>query len=388
GDTLLLTIRGTFLPALAVDVAFRINTAAIMPDTVGKSLVSAHAFSSAADGAVWYNIVADTVFLSFSATERVGLANQALVSLRFRVAPGAAGGDYPATFVASETNIEEFAVDNLNNGKVYVQTLGDVTKTSGLTAADATEILKFVVRLRPTIDINLADVTCNGKVTSFDAAWVLQKVLHPEYLFPCEGGGPLPRPAGHPALVLRWQREGDAWLLFGDHAGTLAGDLTLALGSEDAVSATGSGTVVANQDGSVLHVGLVDFSGEPLLLRIEGAGASAQPLILAADINDGEYRISGVRPVALALEQNVPNPFNPSTTIQFRVPDAGFVSVAIYGIDGQLVRSLVNRSVEAGPHEVVWDGRDNAGRAVASGVYVYRLTSDRGVISRRMVLAR
>ncbi|HQI76409.1 MAG TPA: FlgD immunoglobulin-like domain containing protein, partial [Candidatus Latescibacteria bacterium] len=77
-----------------------------------------------------------------------------------------------------------------------------------------------------------------------------------------------------------------------------------------------------------------------------------------------------------------------STTIQFRVPDAGFVSVAIYGIDGQLVRSLVNRSVEAGPHEVVWDGRDNAGRAVASGVYVYRLTSDRGVISRRMVLAR
>lgn len=388
GDTLLLTIRGTFLPALAVDVAFRINTAAIMPDTVGKSLVSAHAFSSAADGTVWYNIVADTVFLSFSATERVGLANQALVSLRFRVAPGAAGGDYPATFVASETNIEEFAVDNLNNGKVYVQTLGDVTKTSGLTAADATEILKFVVRLRPTIDINLADVTCNGKVTSFDAAWVLQKVLHPEYLFPCEGGGPLPRPAGHPALVLRWQREGDAWLLFGDHAGTLAGDLTLALGSEDAVSATGSGTVVANQDGSVLHVGLVDFSGEPLLLRIEGAGASAQPLILAADINDGEYRISGVRPVALALEQNVPNPFNPSTTIQFRVPDAGFVSVAIYGIDGQLVRSLVNRSVEAGPHEVVWDGRDNAGRAVASGVYVYRLTSDRGVISRRMVLAR
>ncbi|HNZ39410.1 MAG TPA: right-handed parallel beta-helix repeat-containing protein [Candidatus Latescibacteria bacterium] len=84
GDTLLLTIRGTFLPALAVDVAFRINTAAIMPDTVGKSLVSAHAFSSAADGTVWYNIVADTVFLSFSATERVGLANQALVSPRCR----------------------------------------------------------------------------------------------------------------------------------------------------------------------------------------------------------------------------------------------------------------------------------------------------------------
>ena len=92
--------------------------------------------------------------------------------------------------------------------------------------------------------------------------------------------------------------------------------------------------------------------------------------------------------MALALEQNVPNPFNPSTTIQFRVPDAGFVKLAIYGIDGQLVRSLVARHVEAGVHEAVWDGRDDAGRAVASGVYVYRLTSDRGVISRRMVLAR
>ncbi len=388
GDTLLLTIRGTFLPAAAVDVAFLINTSAIMPDTVGKSLIYAHAFSSAADGAVWYNIVADTVFLSFSATERVGLANQTLVSLRFRVAPGAAGGDYPATFVASETNIEEVPVNNLNNGKVYVLALGDVTKSSGLTAADATEILKFVVRLRPTIDIGLADVTCNQKVTSFDAAWVLQKVLHPEYLFPCEGGDPFPKRAGNPALALRWQREGNAWLLFGDHAGTLAGDLTLALGTEDAVSATGGGAVVANQDGSLLHVGLVDFSGEPLILRIEGAGASAQPVILSADFNDGQYRISGVRPVALALEQNTPNPFNPATTIQFRIPETGLVRVAIYGVDGQLVRALLERRVEAGTHEVVWDGRDNSGRAVASGVYVYRLVADQGVISRRMVLAR
>ncbi|HPU86285.1 MAG TPA: FlgD immunoglobulin-like domain containing protein [Candidatus Latescibacteria bacterium] len=388
GDSLLVTIRGTFLPAYSVDVAFLINKAVIIPDTVGKPLVYSHAFSSAAGGTVWSNFVGDTLFLSFTATERVGLTNQPLVSLRFRVAPGAVGGDYFTVFVPSETSIDEQPVDNLNNGKVYVQTLGDVTKSSGLTAADATEILKFVVRLRPAIDIDLADVTCNQKVTSFDAAWVLQKVLHPEYLFPCEGGGPLPRPAGHPALVLRWQREGDAWLLFGDHAGALAGDLTLALGSEDAVNATGSGTVVVNQDGSVLHVGLVDFSGEPLLLRIEGAGVSAQPLILAADFNDGEYRISGSRPVALALEQNVPNPFNPSTTIQFRVPDAGFVKLAIYGIDGQLVRSLTAQHVEAGVHEAVWDGRDNSGRAVASGVYVYRLTSDRGVISRRMVLAR
>jgi flagellar hook assembly protein FlgD len=62
--------------------------------------------------------------------------------------------------------------------------------------------------------------------------------------------------------------------------------------------------------------------------------------------------------------------------------------LAVYDVTGALTRTLVDRNVEAGMHEVVWDGRDAAGREVASGVYVYRLTGKQGVLTRRMTLLR
>jgi len=94
------------------------------------------------------------------------------------------------------------------------------------------------------------------------------------------------------------------------------------------------------------------------------------------------------RPMEFSLSQNVPNPFNPVTTIRFALPEAGHVTLAVYDINGRLVRNLAAGRLEAGQHSVVWDGRDGTGRAVASGVYVYRLTAPQGVVMRRMVLVR
>jgi len=85
---------------------------------------------------------------------------------------------------------------------------------------------------------------------------------------------------------------------------------------------------------------------------------------------------------------NAPNPFNPSTTIRFTLPEAGQVTLAVYDIRGALVRDLVGRPLMAGAHSVVWDGYDAVGRPVASGVYFYRLTAAQGVVTRRMVLVR
>jgi len=85
---------------------------------------------------------------------------------------------------------------------------------------------------------------------------------------------------------------------------------------------------------------------------------------------------------------NAPNPFNPSTTIRFTLPEAGHVTLAVYDVNGRLVRTLVGGPLAAGCHSVVWDGKDAMGRAVASGVYVYRLTAPQGVVTKRMVLVR
>jgi hypothetical protein len=84
----------------------------------------------------------------------------------------------------------------------------------------------------------------------------------------------------------------------------------------------------------------------------------------------------------------VPNPFNPVTTIRYTVDDAGYVELYVYDVSGALVRTLVRGVVPAGDSEVVWRGRDDSGRQVASGVYLYQLRSRNFVESKKMVLLK
>jgi flagellar hook assembly protein FlgD len=90
----------------------------------------------------------------------------------------------------------------------------------------------------------------------------------------------------------------------------------------------------------------------------------------------------------LVVIRNAENTMIPSTTIRFGLPESGTVSLTIYDVNGRLVRTLVSSDRAAGMHEVVWDACDDAGRAVSSGVYVYRLTAGADVAVRRMVLVR
>ncbi len=91
------------------------------------------------------------------------------------------------------------------------------------------------------------------------------------------------------------------------------------------------------------------------------------------------------------LEQNVPNPFNPLTTIEFIVPaaeDGVPVSLSIYTVGGVVVRTLLDSRVEPGRHSAVWDGRDGSGRLVASGVYFYRIAVGDKSESKKMLLIK
>jgi flagellar hook assembly protein FlgD len=87
------------------------------------------------------------------------------------------------------------------------------------------------------------------------------------------------------------------------------------------------------------------------------------------------------------LEQNVPNPFNPSTQIVYTVRAAGLrVDLDVFDVRGRLVRTLVDGRPSSGRVVVVWDGRDDDGREAPSGVYFYRLTAGRTTVTRRMTL--
>ncbi len=93
-------------------------------------------------------------------------------------------------------------------------------------------------------------------------------------------------------------------------------------------------------------------------------------------------------PVEYALEQNYPNPFNPTTMVRFSVPQTDVVTLKVYDMLGQEVRTLFSGQVQMGTYTVQWDGLDNYGSQMSSGTYVYRMTADGFVQSKKMVLLK
>lgn len=93
-------------------------------------------------------------------------------------------------------------------------------------------------------------------------------------------------------------------------------------------------------------------------------------------------------PVSFALNQNFPNPFNPTTTISFSLAAPSAVQLGVYDVGGRLVRTLANGVHDAGAHEIQWDGRNANGAPVSTGVYLYRLTSSTETLTRKMILLK
>lgn len=88
------------------------------------------------------------------------------------------------------------------------------------------------------------------------------------------------------------------------------------------------------------------------------------------------------------LAQNRPNPFNPTTTIQFSLEQRSQVSLKVYDVSGREVRTLENRALPTGQYNVTWDGTNNSGQAVTSGIYFYRLDAGKFESTKKMVLLR
>jgi len=85
---------------------------------------------------------------------------------------------------------------------------------------------------------------------------------------------------------------------------------------------------------------------------------------------------------------NYPNPFDPSTTIAYSIPQKSDVKVNIYDVNGQLIKEIVNESLDAGEHFVTWNGTNQTNSSVASGVYIYTVQSGSRLVSRQMILVK
>jgi hypothetical protein len=93
-------------------------------------------------------------------------------------------------------------------------------------------------------------------------------------------------------------------------------------------------------------------------------------------------------PKSYSLKQNYPNPFNPETVIEYNLPASGHVTLTVFNVVGQKVIDVVNGYESAGNKQAVWNGRDENGREVQSGVYFYRLTTDNFSMTRKMMLLK
>jgi len=93
-------------------------------------------------------------------------------------------------------------------------------------------------------------------------------------------------------------------------------------------------------------------------------------------------------PKPLTLDQNYPNPFNPSTTISFYLPAAQRVALIVYDVQGRRVKTLIDGNKEMGTHKIVWNGTNDRGADVGSGVYFYRLVTGKKVLTKKLVMLR
>jgi len=129
----------------------------------------------------------------------------------------------------------------------------------------------------------------------------------------------------------------------------------------------------------------VDYDTVAVFSVNDGAGAIYDTVKITVKTR---VDVASLRPTRTELRGNYPNPFNPSTTLRYSLATEGRVSLVVYNALGQPVRTLVDDNQPAGYYTVVWNGTDETGRAVASGMYLVRMVSGDVVQVHRMMLVK
>jgi hypothetical protein len=296
---------------------------------------------------------------------------------------------------------------NLSNGGVLLSAgntlLGDINQ-NGI-AYEVGDAVKLVAHLSETSRLTLqqlinSDVNQDGRMgTLTDLVVLIQRILEEQTVPQDEGDG-----SEEPALV-RITDEGSQTFIQLESDKPMGGALLVFkeqdLSAEDVEVAGQAGEVEVYTltVGDEFRVLLMGRDAKPLpvgdhLISLK-RGHLEMAAVSLADCQGElvgakpEYE-KGSRPTRFALGQNYPNPFNPSTSISYYVgtETAVRVSLRVYNLAGQLVKTLVDEEKAPGEHQVIWDGKNQQGDDVASGVYFYRLSVMNFSDSRRMVLLK
>jgi hypothetical protein len=318
--------------------------------------------------------------------------------------------------------------------------LGDVSLNGDVDAFDASLILKYVVAPHSadsltSLQRGVADVSRNGgpdtaAITAYDASLILQYVVELIDRFPGQVGGQKAN-AEKAAKLFALQKSASAAVEIGNFRADRGTTLTIPV-LVRSVSGVTSFQADLRFDAQLLSVVSVRAAGiaqdrsfayavSPGEVRfaiaganvLSGDGAIAELTVyvsndvvgtvhssidimqflanendVSKDARSGNLEILG-KPTSYALQQNYPNPFNPSTTITYQIPtDQSRVQIVIFNLLGQTVRTLVDDQKSAGVYTAMWDGKNDNGIPVGSGIYLYRMTSGKFAQSKKLLLLK
>lgn len=235
----------------------------------------------------------------------------------------------------------------------------------GLTPAQIAEVLESTA----------TDITASPAAAGRDAYTGAGRINLPAALADVPAGTALEftiQNAGNLPLVFRGWHSGAGWI------------------TADAPPAWLNPGATARLTARLDPAGLPEGIHETTLAYLTNAPGSPHQLsvqLIYGDVTTGVD--PDVPPRTSSTLAGYPNPFNPRTTLRFALPDPGPVTLDVHDLAGRLVRRLAGGSLPAGEHEVIWDGRDDAGRAVASGQYLARLEPAGGqAVTRKLTLVR
>ncbi len=136
--------------------------------------------------------------------------------------------------------------------------------------------------------------------------------------------------------------------------------------------------------GQFYHIAVKTYDSSQNSSAISNIASAEAGFNLSTDIDDNENNL----PTKFALAQNYPNPFNPSTTIGFALPTSSYVNLTIYNIEGKKVKTLVEQNLSAGEHTIEWDGTNNSGSKISTGIYIYRISTETFSATKKMILLK
>lgn len=300
--------------------------------------------------------------------------------------------------------IDDFQIKGIDmTGRYFGDPNGDLI----VCQKDALIILDYCVGLDPAPEaplpwssemITCSDVSQDNGVDALDAAIIMRYICDPLFRFPAQSSEPYTLPE----INLDYGYQGDALCFsFAPNEAPIALQMQLLPleettiadvgieGAEDgmwALNPSDNRVAVIRNTQAIVGLDLsIESTQDKVLCNYLINGHAGSVNIPLVDSND-EALLPGL---GFRLEQNHPNPFNPATTIRFSIQDpAAATSLSIYNIKGQLVRTLIDAQLSGGEHQQSWDGLDDVGQPVSSGVYLYRLQNGKSVTMKKMVLSK